>query len=129
MGRRKAEIEQTGDDACNFAACVRASAVVTCFTETKANSHRNRALVPAANPVNTWVAPLPDTILTAVDTSARVYYLITCSYTDAYSKIFLATDLINGPKQLLNSSLLGNVTGEVPAGCQAVGYSTGDGPL
>ncbi|KAI9656323.1 MAG: hypothetical protein M1821_004986 [Bathelium mastoideum] len=87
------------------------------------------ALVPAANPLNASATEQPQSILTAVDTSARVYYLITCSYSDAYSKIFLATDLVDGPKKLLDSNLLNNVTGEVPTGCQAIGYSTGDGPL
>ncbi|KAL9080562.1 MAG: hypothetical protein Q9157_000704 [Trypethelium eluteriae] len=87
------------------------------------------ALVPAASPVKASSAPQPKSVLTAVDTSARVYYLVTCSYQDAYSKIFLATSLVDGPKKLLDSSLVGNVTGEVPRNCQAVGYSTGDDPL
>ena len=83
----------------------------------------NSALVPAQNPTG------GPSIMTAVDTSSNVYYLITCEYANMYPKVFLAKSYAAGIAALTDPAVQDTVTGAPVTACKAVPYTNSAGAL
>ncbi|EON62040.1 hypothetical protein W97_01259 [Coniosporium apollinis CBS 100218] len=79
-------------------------------------------LVPMASPDG------GPSIVVAMDTSANVYYLITCTMANSYAKVFLAKSMVDGPLALMDPGLMPTVTGGEITSCRVVPYTNGDRP-
>jgi hypothetical protein len=70
-----------------------------------------------------------DAVMVATDTSANMYVLITCAMQSTYSKVFLATAIAVGLRVLQRPGFGESFAGDKIRSCQAVGYTTGYGPM